>query len=221
MTGGEESPYRREVRALFLPLALVVGVSCFAHGARAQDTASQDEQARTLFAAGRVSFEQGHFDQALGLFRQAYDLSHRPQLLFNIGACLDRLRQDTDAVHAFEQYLAAIPDAANRAEVEGRIRILRAHLQSNRAAASSASTQTVASTHASASGERHAPPAATRPAPGEEASPGLLSRWWFWAGAGVVVAAVVVAVVFATSGSSQQGLLPGRDGFTVMALEGP
>ncbi len=84
-----------------------------------------DVEARARFEAGRASFADGRFEDALNDFQRAYELAKRPILLFNVGAAADRLRKDQVALEAFERYLAEMPNAENRAEVEGRIRVLR------------------------------------------------------------------------------------------------
>lgn len=84
-----------------------------------------EAEARALFEAGRNAFEDGRFDAALQRFREAYELSHRPQLLYNIGQAADRLRHDAEAVRAFEQYLELVPDAPTRRRVELRLEALR------------------------------------------------------------------------------------------------
>ena len=89
---------------------------------------SRDQKARSLFEAGRTAFRDERFADALGHFRRAYELSRRAELLYNIGTSEDRLRHDEAALEAFEAYLAALPDAENRAEVEGRIELLRASI---------------------------------------------------------------------------------------------
>lgn len=104
-------------------LALAVAIS-LATPAYAQQGGA-DAEAKALFQAGRVAFGEGRFDSALNYFRQAYQLSPRPALLYNIGSAADRLRRDAEALAAFEQYLEQVPDAENRAEVEARIKVLR------------------------------------------------------------------------------------------------
>jgi tetratricopeptide (TPR) repeat protein len=84
-----------------------------------------DSAARAIFEDGRRAFEAGDFETALSRFQNAYDISHRPLLLWNIATTLDRLRRDEEALTTFQQYLDAVPDAANRTEVMGRIRSLR------------------------------------------------------------------------------------------------
>ncbi|MCB9604553.1 MAG: tetratricopeptide repeat protein [Sandaracinus sp.] len=139
--------------------------------AQATDS-SRDEEARRLFQAGQIAYEDARYPDALGYFEHAYELSERPELLFNIGQTADRLRDDERAIAAFELYVDLLPDAENRRQVEVRLDILRTR-----------STPTV-----------QAPPVAEEqnavvgppPADVEEPRP---KRWWI----GVVVAVVAVA----------------------------
>jgi hypothetical protein len=94
----------------------------------AGQSSPDDQEARRLFEAGSVAFEDAHYEAALDLFRRAHALSGRPTLLFNIGHAADRLRRDRDAVDAFEAYLRELPQAANRREVEVRLSVLRRQL---------------------------------------------------------------------------------------------
>ena len=93
--------------------------------ARAQDT-QLDEAARLTFVSAREAFVAGDYERALGLFRQAYELSQRPGLLYNIAQTLDRLRRDAETLQALRDYLEAYPDAPNEPEVRARIRVLQA-----------------------------------------------------------------------------------------------
>jgi tetratricopeptide (TPR) repeat protein len=93
-----------------------------------------DEEARNLFQAGAIAFDQGRFVNALEHFERAYTLSKRPQLLFNIGVVADRLRQDARALQAFEQYMELVPDGAEAANVRARIAVLRKTIEERRSA---------------------------------------------------------------------------------------
>lgn len=110
-------------RPLSIALALASAM-LIASTAGAQDQ-GQDNEARALFEAGRVAFDEGRFENALEYFERAYALSRRPQLLYNIGSAADRLRRDREALQHFEAFLQAVPNSPNRAHVEGRIRVLR------------------------------------------------------------------------------------------------
>ncbi len=93
-----------------------------------------DQAARLTFQAAREAFGAGDYERALERFEQAYNLSPRPVLLYNIGVTLDRLRRDEDAVARFTEYLERIPDAPDRVEVEARIRVLQRAIDERRAA---------------------------------------------------------------------------------------
>jgi tetratricopeptide (TPR) repeat protein len=119
-------PWRRAAPAWALSaLCISFASAALPAPSLAQGSGDLDSAARTLFEDGRRAFEGGDFETALARFQQAYDLSHRVPLLWNIATTLDRLRRDAEALSTFEQYLSAAPEASNRSEVEGRIRALR------------------------------------------------------------------------------------------------
>jgi hypothetical protein len=92
--------------------------------AAAQPVDPADAEAHALFDAGEVAYGQGRYDAALEDFQHAYELSHRPNLLYNIGSSAEHLRQDDLALHAFREYLENVPTADNRASVQARIAVL-------------------------------------------------------------------------------------------------
>lgn len=106
-----------------LALALSALLASPAAAAQAPDPA-RDAEARQHFTTGREAFSRGDFSTAAMEFERAYTLSRRPQLLYNIGrAYQEQLRLD-EAQRAFQHYLDALPNAPDRAEVEGRLRII-------------------------------------------------------------------------------------------------
>jgi len=84
--------------------------------------------ARAEFERGREAYEAGAFDDALTAFQRAYELTHDAQILYNVATVADRLRRDQIALEAYEGYLAGYPAAPDRANVEARIRAIRAAL---------------------------------------------------------------------------------------------
>jgi tetratricopeptide (TPR) repeat protein len=90
--------------------------------------ADQQRAARSLFGAGTIAFRQLRYEDALENFLQAYRLTNDPVLLFNVGLAYERLYRLPEAQKAFEDYLAALPNAGNRAAVEERIRVVREHI---------------------------------------------------------------------------------------------
>jgi tetratricopeptide (TPR) repeat protein len=118
----------RWLRALALSLVCAAPITLPVTPCSAQPAASPealDAEARSLFEAGRTAYRDARYEDALGYYRRSYELSHRPELLYNIGQCEDRLRHDAEAIEAFEAFLAALPDAPQRAEVTVRLDILR------------------------------------------------------------------------------------------------
>lgn len=101
----------------------LVGVA-FAQEGGATDE-DLDERARVHFHAGRDYYERGDYEGALREINLAWDMSHRPELLYNLGACHERLGHLGEAADFYEQYLAALPDVENHVAVAERVVRLR------------------------------------------------------------------------------------------------
>ena len=86
---------------------------------------SEDEKkalARSEYEKGLSAYNLGNFDVAIAAFSKAYEISQAPGLLFNI-AQSHRLKKDYErAIYFYQTYLRLKPDAANRADVEERIK---------------------------------------------------------------------------------------------------
>jgi tetratricopeptide (TPR) repeat protein len=165
-----------------------------AAAAQSPDPWSSDQQARDLFQRGRDAFNDGRFEDALHDFRRSYQLSGRPELLFNIGSASDRLRHNQEALDAFEGYLEARPEAPNRREVERRIVVLRHAIA--RDAALQAELES-----------------------GQDDS-GVLGAWWFWTGVGAVVVGGAI-LAFVLLRDDPQELMTGTDGSVYTTLVAP
>jgi tetratricopeptide (TPR) repeat protein len=76
------------------------------------------------YRAGVEAYTRRRFDVAATEFRAAYELTHDPALLFNLGSALASDGQRDAAVEALRDFLRASPDAPNRAAVEARLREL-------------------------------------------------------------------------------------------------
>lgn len=205
---------RTWLRAVLFTFACVLATGVVAH---AQDTdaaapagdsaATSDAFARKIFAAGKAAYEIGNYQEALKYFQQAYELSGRSQLLYNVGQAADRLRYDETALAALKRYLAEQPEAENRQEVQERIRVLQGVIEAKQAqdgAQPSAAEVTVPSPALVAEAAQPKSEPAVAPSDTDRDEPGLLSQWWLWAGAGAAVAVVVVTVLVVGGGTEHK-----------------
>jgi tetratricopeptide (TPR) repeat protein len=89
-------------------------------GAAAVDE-DKDRKAKDLYEQGNTHYDLAEYDQAIDLFKQAYALSHRPTLLYNIAQAY-RLKNDCEqALQVYKNYLRVDPNSPFRAKVESRI----------------------------------------------------------------------------------------------------
>lgn len=122
------NPYRDLLRCLSVVVCALGPFPAIA--ASAQQTPSEptlspaDAEARGLYDAGVAAFSEGRFEEAVGYLQQAYALSHRVELLYNIGQAADRARRDELALESFRRYLDERPDDPRAPELRGRIRVL-------------------------------------------------------------------------------------------------
>ncbi|HEY8432267.1 MAG TPA: tetratricopeptide repeat protein [Sandaracinaceae bacterium] len=86
---------------------------------------ADDEEARMHFDLGRRYYDTGRFAEAAAEFREAYRLSQRPPLLYNLFLAL---REDGDfdgAIEALELYLQTVTDPDERIRIEARLASVR------------------------------------------------------------------------------------------------
>ncbi len=197
---------------LALGLALAAAAPVHAQESR------RETEARRVFEAGEAAFNDARYGDALVHFNRAYDQSHRPALLFNIGLCHDRLRDDAEAIEAYERYLTLVPSASNRREVDGRLEALhraeRRRVERGRVVrpahvARAAANDPAPPTRATATADVTATATVTH-------SPAVYETWWFWTVVGVVVVGGAVGIGVAASGDEP---LPVSDlGGTIFTL---
>src|SRR5262245_46707654 len=98
-------------------LGLVVSVA-----ARAQTRPSDDlDLAKAHFRTGEIYYEKARFPDAAREFEEAYRLSSRPELLYNMGKAYDGDGDAARALNAYRQFLQSVKTSSDRAWVEGRI----------------------------------------------------------------------------------------------------
>lgn len=134
--------YRSTLVAVF---AVALGAAPVqAQGNADSEHAELDEAARVLFDQGTRAYDSGNFELALERFETAYELSERPQLLYNIAVAHDRLDHKAEALGFYERFLEALPQSS------------RAELASSRAAVLRRSTAADAAAEAAADAAREA-----------------------------------------------------------------
>lgn len=84
----------------------------------------QDARARDLFREGDELYAQGRYEEALANFEEAYELSQRPLLLYNIANAQERAGAWDDAIATLERYLPHAYEAEQE-RIESRIASLR------------------------------------------------------------------------------------------------
>ncbi len=120
-------------RSALAALVVCLGVAASAPSAHAQaqpklDKAAADQRAKDLFGKGDSAYAEGRYEEALASFQEAYTLSGRPQLLFNVSNALERLGRYGDAVDALEKYLAS-GKAKDRDVVQKRLANLKKRVE--------------------------------------------------------------------------------------------
>jgi tetratricopeptide (TPR) repeat protein len=194
--------------------------------ARPPCASAQDdrESAKSHFSRGTRLYEVGEYRQAMDEFKAAHLAKPDPAFLYNIAQCHRQLGELEQAVVLYKRFLAASPNAANRAEVETRVAEMETELAARKrkadsstplsepgvAAAASAPPQTAplpAEALQAASGS--APPVAagldTQAAPPPAAPPrtGSTLRTLRWVGVGVTAVLVGGAIGTGIWASSQ------------------
>lgn len=86
----------------------------------AQAGESEDVRARELYQSGAILYEEGRYEDAVVAFEEAYRLSARPALLFNIANALERTGRWGEALDVLSRYRAYAP-ADERATLDRRI----------------------------------------------------------------------------------------------------
>jgi len=169
-----------------------------------------EAEARKHFIAGTREYQLGEFKQAAEEYKAAFRAKSDPVLLYNIAQAL-RLGGDlTQALFFYQSYLRSVPSAANKAEIDERIRKLQEQIKANQAPPNStlspegkATSPPVApapvevvipapAVHTEApppppDSSAAAPAAATvATSPPPKKTP-VYKKWWLWTTVGVVV----------------------------------
>lgn len=100
-----------------------------------EELSASDQEARDHFRAGRAYHAKGQFAEAAREFGEAYRLSNRTELLFNVFLAYRDAGLLPEAIHSLERYLDAEPNAENRTQLEARLENMKKLLAQPPAAA--------------------------------------------------------------------------------------
>ncbi|MDZ4696608.1 MAG: tetratricopeptide repeat protein [Deltaproteobacteria bacterium] len=129
-------------------------------------SATDLEEGKARFAAGRAHFDKGDFKAAMDEFQAGFALTRINGFLLNIGVCQRKLGQKQEALATFDGLLKSEPNLPKRSEVERMVEQLKAELGMHEVVAP---TPNAAEPEA-ASAEQSTPPlAAAEPSAGPSA----------------------------------------------------
>jgi len=190
----------------------------------AQDAPGVSEGQRAageaLLASGRAAYRAGNYTEALRSFQQALARLGRPAIYKDVGDAAGRLGDHQRAVDAYREYLGAMANAPDRAEVQEKIKN-HARTLAEAEGGSGKTLDLSPSAAASTTGEAAAPsPAAESGAGTQTAKREGGELWWLWAGIGAAVVGTVIAALIVTSSDDPvQAPMRGSVGGTIQTLE--
>ncbi|QQR91613.1 MAG: hypothetical protein IPJ88_07795 [Myxococcales bacterium] len=121
------------LRTLLPTVAALALASSSAYGQQSTETAQQTQaQAETVgdaakahFKAAQSLYEAGSFASAAKEFQEAYRLSNRAEILYNIYVAYRDAGEPEQAALYLEQYLEQVPNAPDRPQLEAKLESLK------------------------------------------------------------------------------------------------
>lgn len=107
---------------LFVSLLSIVSTEIEAQEARDDLTEETRQKASQLLKEADEAFQRGDYQTALQGYQEAYQLSPRAELLFNMAQCYRLLSWPEEAVSYYQRFLLEAPDTSLRADIEALIR---------------------------------------------------------------------------------------------------
>jgi tetratricopeptide (TPR) repeat protein len=101
--------------------------------------------AREHFEKGTRLYEIGHLDEAIKEYEAAYQIKNDPALLYNLAQAHRLAGHLPQALFNYRSYLHRVPEASNRAEVEGRIAELERRIEQSQTEAKPEPTEPIPS----------------------------------------------------------------------------
>jgi tetratricopeptide (TPR) repeat protein len=160
------------------------------------DSAIDDQAAREYFNSGSSLYELGRYHDAAEQFQQAYDLSDRPALLYNLYLAHRDASEERPAAAALRLYLERMSEVENRQALTVRLENLENAIAEEDEARARAAQEGEESVRAEQEAQE-AREAAEREA-AESAGPSIVP-WIITASGGAIVLAGVVTGIVALS----------------------
>ena len=127
--------------------------------------------AKRLFEVGQAHYNLGEYDEAIAAFREAYEISSAPALLYNI-AQSHRLKGDClRALQVYRHFVRLDPNSPHRLSAESHVVNLAAQCENKTAPATSSSTAKEEAPAAPPTDEKSDAGATTARAPAPRAKP--------------------------------------------------
>jgi tetratricopeptide (TPR) repeat protein len=126
------------------------------------------DAARAHYKAGAAYYQRGKYVDAIREFQASYELSRKPEILYNLAQCHDKLGQRAKVAEYLRRYLAGKPNADDREQVEAWLSHLDKAVAAERAAAEKAAAEKAAAEKRAAAEKAAAEKAAAEKAAAEK-----------------------------------------------------
>jgi len=121
---------KRSIITLVLALATALAATATSSTAYAQAPSQADlDKAKKAFMEGKAFHEGGKYEEAISKYKEAYKLSKKPVLLYNIAIAMEEAQMDDLALMNFRKFLAeADPADPQRPTAETKVKMLEKKL---------------------------------------------------------------------------------------------
>lgn len=88
-------------------------------------TLAQGDRYEEVRSQAKSAFAKGEYEEAALLFREAFDITPKGNLLYNIGLCYERAGNTQQAIIYYERFIQALPNSAKRPAVARKVADLK------------------------------------------------------------------------------------------------
>jgi tetratricopeptide (TPR) repeat protein len=187
-------------------LLLALGLT-FAGAASAQEESVEDK-ARAHFRLGRAHYDNGNFAEAAVEFEEAYNVSQRAALLYNIYLAYRDANNTEKAAWSLKLYLEKEENIENRAQLQARLKALE---EANAARAAAPATPVAAAGEQPADQltETPAPEGAVEASEPPEKKSNLVPIILLSTGGAMVITSIATGIMASGKKSEAEDLCPG------------